>query len=94
MPLAEVQAGDRLRVRPGDNNPVDGVVLDGERAVDESILTGEPLPVGKRPGDKLIGATINTSGSLVMRADQIGAHTVQARIVELVASARRSRAPL
>ncbi|MDQ1923071.1 copper-transporting P-type ATPase [Massilia pseudoviolaceinigra] len=94
VPLAEVRVGDRLRVRPGDKIPVDGVVLEGESAVDESMLTGEPVPASKRPGEKLIGATINTSGSLVMRADQVGAHTVLARIVELVASAQRSRAPL
>lgn len=94
VPLADVRVGDRLRVRPGDKVPVDGVVLEGESAVDESMLTGEPVPVSKRPGEKLIGATINTSGSLVMRADQVGAHTVLARIVELVASAQRSRAPL
>ncbi|HEX8612079.1 MAG TPA: copper-translocating P-type ATPase [Telluria sp.] len=94
VPLADVQVGERLRVRPGDKVPVDGVVLEGDSAVDESMLTGEPVPVGKHPGDKLIGATINTSGSLVMRADQVGAHTVLARIVEMVASAQRSRAPL
>ncbi|MDQ1816014.1 copper-translocating P-type ATPase [Massilia sp. CCM 9210] len=94
VPLADVRVGDRLRVRPGDKVPVDGVVLEGESAVDESMLTGEPVPVSKRPGQKLIGATINTSGSLVMRAEQVGTHTVLARIVELVASAQRSRAPL
>ncbi|ATQ76493.1 copper-translocating P-type ATPase [Massilia violaceinigra] len=94
VPLADVRVGDRLRVRPGDKVPVDGVVLEGESAVDESMLTGEPVPVSKRPGEKLIGATINTSGSLVMRAELVGAHTVLARIVELVASAQRSRAPL
>ena len=76
IPLTHVHIGDMLRVRPGEKVPVDGAVLEGESAVDESMLTGEPLPVTKRPGDKLIGATINTSGSLVMRADKVGAQTM------------------
>ncbi len=94
VPLAEVQVGDRLRVRPGEKIPVDGVVLDGHSAVDESMLTGEPLPVAKQAGDALIGATLNTAGSLVMRADKVGAQTVLSQIVQLVAQAQRSKAPL
>jgi P-type Cu+ transporter len=92
--LAEVIAGDLLRVRPGDRIPVDGVVTEGESAVDEAMLTGEPMPVTKRGGDKLIGATMNTSGSLLMRAEKIGAETVLAQIVQMVALAQRSKAPL
>ncbi|MEO5659408.1 MAG: heavy metal translocating P-type ATPase [Polaromonas sp.] len=94
VPLADVHEGDLLRVRPGEKVPADGVVVEGGSAVDESMLTGEPLPVSKRPGDKLIGATLNTSGALVMRADKIGAATVLAQIVQLVAQAQRSRAPM
>jgi magnesium-transporting ATPase (P-type) len=89
-----VHPGDRLRVRPGEKVPVDGVVLEGESAVDESMLTGEPMPVTKRPGDKLIGATLNTSGALVMRAEKVGAQTVLSQIVQMVAQAQRSRAPM
>jgi Cu+-exporting ATPase len=94
VPLAQVAVGDRLRVRPGEKVPVDGRVLEGASAVDESMLTGEPLPVDRRVGDRLIGATLNTSGALVMRAERVGAATVLAQIVELVAAAQRSRAPL
>jgi Cu+-exporting ATPase len=94
VPLAQVQVGDRLRVRPGEKVPVDGRVLEGESAVDESMLTGEPLPVTRRPGERLIGATLNTSGALIMRAERVGATTVLAQIVQLVAEAQRSRAPL
>ncbi|MDP2324072.1 MAG: copper-translocating P-type ATPase, partial [Gammaproteobacteria bacterium] len=94
VPLTHVHTGDKLRVRPGEKVPVDGVVLEGRSAVDEAMLTGEPLPVSKQPGDKLIGATINTSGSLVMRADKVGAETVLAQIVQLVSQAQRSRAPM
>ncbi|MBU0751343.1 MAG: heavy metal translocating P-type ATPase [Gammaproteobacteria bacterium] len=94
IPLAEVHPGDRLRVRPGEKVPVDGTVAEGESAVDESMLTGEPLPVGKRPGDKLIGATLNTHGALIMTAEKIGAQTVLAQIVQMVAQAQRSRAPM
>jgi Cu+-exporting ATPase len=83
-----------LRVRPGEKVPVDGVVLEGSSAVDESMLTGEPMPVSKRPGDKLIGATLNTSGALVMRSEQVGSQTVLAQIVQMVAQAQRSRAPM
>lgn len=94
VPLTHVHIGDRLRVRPGEKVPVDGAVTEGQSAIDESMLTGEPIPVTKRPGDKLIGATINTSGSLVMRAEKIGAQTVLAQIVQMVANAQRSRAPM
>ena len=94
IPLTHVHVGDALRVRPGEKVPVDGVVTEGESAVDESMLTGEPVPVTKREGDKLIGATINTSGSLVMRAEKIGAETMLSQIVQMVAQAQRSRAPM
>ncbi|MCY0916216.1 heavy metal translocating P-type ATPase [Massilia antarctica] len=94
VPLANVHIGDTLRVRPGEKVPVDGVVLDGESAVDESMLTGEPGPVTKRPQDKVIGATVNASGSLIIRADKIGSQTVLAQIVQMVAQAQRSRAPM
>ncbi|SFD62561.1 heavy metal translocating P-type ATPase [Paracidovorax konjaci] len=94
VPLTHVHEADLLRVRPGEKVPVDGVVIEGSSAVDESMLTGEPLPVTKRPGDKLIGATMNTSGALVMRAEHVGASSVLAQIVQLVAQAQRSRAPM
>ena len=94
IPLTHVHVGDRLRVRPGEIVPVDGSVLEGASAVDESMLTGEPLPVSKRVGDVLIGATLNTSGALVMRAERVGAATMLAQIVQLVAQAQRSRAPM
>jgi Cu+-exporting ATPase len=94
VPLTHVHIGDMLRVRPGEKVPVDGAVLEGESALDESMLTGEPIPVTKRPGDKLIGATINASGSLVMRADKVGSQTMLAQIVQMVANAQRSRAPM
>ncbi len=94
IPLAQVHKGDHLRVRPGEKVPVDGVVLEGESAVDESMLTGEPVPVMKRPGDDLIGATLNTHGSLVMEAQKIGAETTLSQIVQMVARAQRSRAPM
>jgi len=94
VPLNDVQVGDRLRVRPGEKVPVDGVVEEGASAVDESMLTGEPLPVSKQPGDKLIGATMNTSGALVMRSEHVGTATVLAQIVQMVALAQRSRAPM
>ena len=94
VPLDAVQAGDKLRVRPGEKVPVDGVVLDGTSAVDESMVSGEPLPVEKNSGDALIGATVNGTGSLTMRADKVGADTLLARIVEMVAEAQRSRAPI
>ena len=94
VPLAHVHVGDRLRVRPGEKVPVDGVVLEGRSSVDESMLTGEPVPVEKDAGAHVIGATINGSGSLVIRAEKIGADTVLAQIVQMVAAAARSRAPL
>ena len=94
VPLADVHAGDKLRVRPGEKVPVDGVVIEGGSAVDESMLTGEPMPVTKAAGDQLIGATLNTSGALVMRADKVGAQTVLAGIVQMVTQAQRSRAPM
>ncbi len=94
IPLADVQVGDRLRVRPGDGVPVDGAVLDGRSAVDESMVSGESMPSPKGPGDKVIGGTVNGTGSLVMRADTVGAGTVLSRIVAMVAEAQRSRAPI
>ncbi len=94
VPLTHVHVGDALRVRPGEKVPVDGAVLEGASAVDEPMLTGEPLPVSRRPGDKLIGATLNTSGALVMRSERVGSQTMLAQIVQLVAQAQRSRAPM
>ncbi len=94
IPLADVQVGDRLRVRPGEAVPVDGVVLEGHSVVDESMVTGESLPVAKQEGEKVIGGTVNGTGSLVMRAEKIGADTMLARIVAMVAEAQRSRAPI
>ena len=94
VPLGHVHVGDLLRVRPGEKVPVDGTVTEGSSAVDESMLTGEPLPVSKRVGDRLIGATLNTSGALVMRAEHVGSTTVLAQIVQMVALAQRSRAPM
>ncbi len=94
VPLTHVHVGDLLRVRPGEKVPVDGVVVEGSSAVDESMLTGEPLPASKRPGDKLIGATLNTSGALVMRSERVGAQTMLSQIVQMVAQAQRSKAPM
>lgn len=94
VPLTHVHEGDRLRVRPGEKVPVDGIVEDGASSLDESMLTGEPLPVSKRAGDKVIGATMNTSGSLIIRAEKVGSATVLSQIVQLVAQAQRSRAPM
>jgi Cu+-exporting ATPase len=94
IPLDRVQVGDRLRVRPGESVPVDGVVLEGRSVVDESMVTGESMPVEKGPGDKLIGGTINGSGGLIMRAEKVGSDTMLARIVQMVAEAQRSRAPI
>ncbi|MBP8119610.1 MAG: copper-translocating P-type ATPase [Burkholderiales bacterium] len=94
VPLAHVHVGDVLRVRPGERVPVDGVVTEGSSAVDESMLTGEPMPVMKQADAKLIGATLNTSGSLVMRAEKVGAETMLSQIVQMVAQAQRSKAPL
>ena len=94
IPLGHVHVGDRLRVRPGEKVPVDGVVLEGGSAVDESMLTGEPLPVRKQAGDRVIGATLNTGGALVIRAERVGAETLLSRIVQMVAAAQRSKAPM
>jgi P-type Cu+ transporter len=92
--LEEVQIDDHLRVRPGEKIPADGVVLEGSGSVDESMITGEPTPVEKKPGDKLIGATLNTTGSLVMQAQHVGSTTLLAQIVRMVGEAQRSRAPI
>jgi Cu+-exporting ATPase len=94
VPLEQIHPGDRLRVRPGDSVPVDGEVLDGAGAVDEAMVTGEAMPVTKRPGDHVIGGTINGTGALIIRADRVGSETVLARIVAMVAEAQRSRAPI
>ncbi|MDQ6680698.1 MAG: copper-translocating P-type ATPase, partial [Pseudomonadota bacterium] len=94
VPLTHVHLGDSLRVRPGEKVPVDGSVIEGSSSVDESMLTGEAMPVGKQAGDKLIGATMNTNGALVMRAETIGSKTVLAQIVQMVSQAQRSRAPM
>jgi len=94
IPLTNVHEGDSLRVRPGEKVPVDGIVIEGSSALDESMLTGEPLPVSKRVGDKLIGATLNTSGALLMRAEHVGSATVLSQIVQMVAQAQRSKAPM
>jgi len=94
VPLDQVRPEDQLRVRPGEKIPVDGVVVDGASAVDESMVSGEPIPVEKRPGDRVIGATVNGTGTLVMRAERVGAETLLAQIVRMVAEAQRSRAPI
>ena len=94
VPLEAVHVGDRLRVRPGEKVPVDGVVIEGSSAVDESMVTGEPIPVEKHAGDRVVGATINGTGTLVIRAEKVGADTLLARIVAMVAEAQRSRAPI
>ncbi|PLP57221.1 copper-translocating P-type ATPase [Mesorhizobium loti] len=94
VPLDQVTGGDRLRVRPGESVPVDGIVLEGRSSVDESMITGEPVPVEKVEGDALTGGTLNKNGSLVMLAEKVGSETTLARIVELVAKAQRSRAPI
>lgn len=94
IPLNNVHVDDKLRVRPGEKVPVDGVVEEGESAIDESMLTGEPMPVSKRVGDKVIGATLNTGGSLVIRSEKIGSQTMLSQIVQMVSQAQRSRAPM
>src|SRR5438067_1139940 len=94
VPLAHVHAGERLRVRPGEQIPVDGVVLEGRSAVDESLLTGEPVPVEKTAGDRVTAGTVNGTGSFVMRAERVGSETLLAQIVRLVSDAQRSRAPI
>jgi len=94
VPLESVNPGDLLRVRPGEKVPVDGVVVEGESSVDESMVTGEPIPVEKTGGDRVIGATVNGTGSFVMRAEKVGADTLLSQIVKMVAEAQRSRAPI
>jgi Cu+-exporting ATPase len=94
VPLDTVAPGDRLRVRPGEKVPVDGVVAEGSSAVDESMLTGEPVPVVKQSGDRVVGGTVNGTGTLVMTAERVGSETLLARIVQMVADAQRSRAPI
>jgi Cu+-exporting ATPase len=94
IPLADIRPGDRLRVRPGEKVPVDGVVVEGRSAVDESMLTGEPIPVEKEPGALVVGGTVNGTGGLVVRAERVGADTLLAHIVRMVAEAQRSRAPV
>jgi len=94
VPLDRIQAGDLLRVRPGEKVPVDGTVTEGSSAVDESMITGEPIPVSKQAGDRVIGATVNGTGTLVMKAEKVGSETLLAQIVHMVAEAQRSRAPI
>ena len=94
VPLEHVAVGDRLRVRPGERVPVDGVVLEGRSAVDEALVTGEPIPVEKEPGSRVTGGTVNGTGGFVMRADRVGADTLLAQIVRMVGEAQRSRAPI
>jgi Cu+-exporting ATPase len=94
VPLSHVHVGDLLRVRPGEKVPVDGAVVEGKSSVDEAMVTGEPMPVSKSTGDKLIGATVNTSGALLMRAEKVGSATVLSQIVQMVAQAQRSKAPM
>jgi Cu+-exporting ATPase len=94
VPLAQVQVGDRLRVRPGERVPVDGALLEGRSAVDESLVTGEPIPVEKEPGSRVTGGTVNGTGGFLMRAERVGADTLLAQIVRMVGEAQRSRAPI
>ena len=94
VPLDQIMKGDRLRVRPGEKIPVDGIVLEGTSAIDESMVTGEPIPVEKQQGDRVIGATVNGTGSLVIQAERVGAETLLSQIVQMVAEAQRSRAPI
>jgi Cu+-exporting ATPase len=94
VPLDVVAVGDRLRVRPGETIPVDGVVLDGSSSVDESMISGEPIPVEKMSGSRLVGGTVNGTGGLILRAERVGSETLLARIVRMVSEAQRSRAPI
>ena len=94
IPLEEVRPGDKLRVRPGEKIPVDGVLIDGNSSVDESMITGEPIPVEKATGDNLVGATVNGNGTFLMRAEKVGSETLLSRIIQMVAEAQRSKAPI
>src|SRR5213593_387607 len=94
IPVEEIQKGDVLRVRPGEKVPIDGVIIEGRSNIDESMITGEPMPAGKGPDDKVIGATLNQTGSFLMRAERIGSETLLAQIVQMVAEAQRTRAPI
>src|SRR6266699_2698382 len=94
IPVDEIQKGDVLRVRPGEKVPIDGVITEGKSNIDESMITGEPMPVSKEPGEKVVGATVNQTGSFVMRAERIGSETLLAQIVQMVAEAQRSQAPI
>lgn len=94
VPLEQVKPGDTLRIRPGEKVPVDGVVIEGRSSLDESMITGEPIPVQKQPGDRIVGATVNGTGALVMKAERVGAETLLSQIVHMVAEAQRSRAPV
>src|SRR6202000_2922067 len=94
VPLIEIAVSDLLRIRPGEKVPVDGVVTEGRSAVDESMVTGEPIPVEKTTGDQVVGGTINGTGSLVMKAERVGSATLLAQIVKMVSEAQRSRAPI
>jgi P-type Cu+ transporter len=94
VPLEQVHVGDQLRVRPGEKVPVDGTVVEGASSIDESMITGEPIPVGKHAGDRVVGATVNGTGSLIMKAEKVGSETLLAQIVHMVAEAQRSRAPI
>ena len=94
LPLDQVHVGHQLRIRPGEKVPVDGVVVEGQSAIDESMITGEPIPVEKRPGSRVVGGTLNTTGGLVIRAERVGGDTLLAQIVSMVGQAQRSRAPI
>jgi Cu+-exporting ATPase len=94
LPIDQVQVGNQLRIRPGEKVPVDGVVVEGQSAIDESMITGEPIPVEKRPGSRVVGGTLNTTGGLVIRAERVGGDTLLAQIVNMVGQAQRSRAPI
>src|SRR5437899_430370 len=94
VPQDQLHPGDRLRVRPGERIPVDGVVLEGSSSVDESMVTGEPIPVEKTPGSRVTGGTVNGTGGFVMRAERVGSETLLARIVQMVGEAQRTRAPI
>ena len=94
MPLEEVRVGDLCRVRPGEKIPVDGVVVEGRTAVDEAMVTGEPLPAEKEPGSRVTGGTLNATGSIVFKADRVGAETLLAQIVRMFGEAQRTRAPI